>query len=126
MALRRALLPLLAQRTTTAAVLAPGAVSAVRAFGALAHPPDQSVRPSYDDTDLTHTAKWLNAPVKSPLELIAEVEPIAVTAGNVVNCTGGKHPSLGHPNEYIVLNDTSKEFPAVCKYCGLRYYMDAH
>ena len=29
-----------------------------------------------------------------------------------------KDPSLGHPVEFIVLNDTSREHPAVCKYCG--------
>lgn len=27
--------------------------------------------------------------------------------------------------EYIVLNDTSADFPAVCKYCGLRYFQGA-
>jgi hypothetical protein len=26
--------------------------------------------------------------------------------------------------EFIVLNDTSAEAPAVCKYCGLRYFHD--
>ena len=36
--------------------------------------------------------------------------------------TAGTEPSLGHPVEYIVLNDTSEEFPATCKYCGLRYF----
>jgi hypothetical protein len=38
--------------------------------------------------------------------------------------TAGMDPALGHPIEYISL-DGSK--PAVCKYCGLRYYQgDAH
>lgn len=36
----------------------------------------------------------------------------------------GTDPALGHPIEYISLDGTS---PAVCKYCGLRYYQgDAH
>jgi len=36
----------------------------------------------------------------------------------------GIDPALGHPIEYISLDGAG---PAVCKYCGLRYYKgDAH
>ena len=38
----------------------------------------------------------------------------------------GADPALGHPVEFIVLNDTSAEFPAVCKYCGNRFFQKSH
>jgi|APGre2960657423_1045063.scaffolds.fasta_scaffold229730_1 uncharacterized Zn-finger protein len=38
----------------------------------------------------------------------------------------GTEPALGHPMEIIVLNDTSVEHPAVCKYCGARYFGAHH
>ena len=38
----------------------------------------------------------------------------------------GVDASVGHPVEFIVLNDTSSTFPAVCKYCGLRFYAGHH
>jgi uncharacterized Zn-finger protein len=43
-----------------------------------------------------------------------------------LTCAAGADPALGHPLEFIVLNDTSAEFPAVCKYCSLSFYMSHH
>ena len=43
-------------------------------------------------------------------------------------CTVLTHSALSRAArqvEYIVLNDTSAQFPAVCKYCGLRYHAGA-
>ena len=75
--------------------------------------------------------------------------PQEVKSGNIARCFGsalppsrswrvaaprltlfaaspGTDPALGHPVEFIVLNDTSAEFPAVCKYCGNRFYSAPH
>ena len=53
------------------------------------------------------------------------------TSAHLIDCVSslaaaGADPALGHPVEFIVLNDTSAEFPAVCKYCGNRFYQKAH
>ena len=61
---------------------------------------------------------------EGPMEMIARVEPIAVES-KVVACRGGQN-QLGHPVEFIKVYGTSKDEPAVCKYCGLRYYFDGH
>ncbi|GAA0176593.1 oxidoreductase [Lithospermum erythrorhizon] len=69
----------------------------------------------------SHTAKWMqDTSKKSPMELINEVPPIKVE-GRIAACEGDNDPSLGHPIEYICLD---KDEPAICKYCGLRYYQD--
>mmetsp|Transcript_3618 Transcript_3618/g.12697 ORF Transcript_3618/g.12697 Transcript_3618/m.12697 type:complete len:149 (-) Transcript_3618:110-556(-) len=72
----------------------------------------------------THTSKWLSEGREGPMEMIARVEPIAVES-KVVACRGGQN-QLGHPVEFIKVYGTSKDEPAVCKYCGLRYYFDGH
>lgn len=78
----------------------------------------------------SHTEKWLQADdktpmnTKSPMEYIAEVEPIEVQA-SVVASYGSDDPGLGCPVEYINLKGTSRENPAVCKYTGNKYYSNA-
>ncbi|MED6179911.1 hypothetical protein PIB30_005370 [Stylosanthes scabra] len=70
-----------------------------------------------------HTAKWMqDTSKKSPMELINEVPPIKVE-DRIVACEGDTNPALGHPIEYICLD---KDEPAICKYCGLRYYQEHH
>ncbi|KAF4380291.1 hypothetical protein CsatB_002470 [Cannabis sativa] len=70
-----------------------------------------------------HTAKWMqDTSKKSPMELINDVPPIKVE-GRIVACEGDNNPALGHPIEYICLD---RKEPAVCKYCGLRYFQDHH
>lgn len=70
-----------------------------------------------------HTAKWMQEHYKkSPMELIAVVPPIEVK-GRIAVCEGAKDPALGHPVEYINVDDPR---PNVCKYCGLRYVQEAH
>jgi NADH dehydrogenase (ubiquinone) Fe-S protein 6 len=54
------------------------------------------------------------------MELIAEVPPIEVE-GRIAACDGGGGP-LGHPRVFINLEYSSPESPAVCDYCGLRFY----
>nr|GMC96500.1 NADH dehydrogenase [ubiquinone] iron-sulfur protein 6, mitochondrial [Ipomoea batatas] len=54
------------------------------------------------------------------MELINEVPPIKVE-GRIVACEGDSDPALGHPIEFICLD---LDAPAVCKYCGLRYFQD--
>ena len=112
----------------------PSTSTAVRAFasGALVQPtrsppPSQSMRPhKVEGEDATHTEKWLFAAEKSPMDLIAEVAPIGIHNHTAV-CYGSDDTNLGHPVEYICLNDvTSPEHPATCKYCGLRYYQICH
>mmetsp|Transcript_5341 Transcript_5341/g.11685 ORF Transcript_5341/g.11685 Transcript_5341/m.11685 type:complete len:160 (-) Transcript_5341:584-1063(-) len=71
----------------------------------------------------THTDKWLQGDQKSPMQYIAEAEPIKVE-GPVVASYGTEDPLLGGPVEYINLKGTSREKPAVCKYTGNRYYSD--
>eukprot|EP00241_Pyramimonas_parkeae_P010008 CAMPEP_0114245322 /NCGR_PEP_ID=MMETSP0058-20121206/11828_1 /TAXON_ID=36894 /ORGANISM="Pyramimonas parkeae, CCMP726" /LENGTH=129 /DNA_ID=CAMNT_0001358355 /DNA_START=60 /DNA_END=449 /DNA_ORIENTATION=+ len=89
-------------------------------------PPEQSVRPGKDAAvDPSHTQKWLYDTTFAPMDMIANVPPIPVS-GNTAVCYGGDNPALGHPAEYIQLNDTSKEAPATCKYCGLRFYELPH
>lgn len=41
----------------------------------------------------------------------------------IAQCWGGGDVALGHPIEYINLDGTTLEDPAVCKYCGLRYFL---
>jgi uncharacterized Zn-finger protein len=116
-----------------AATAAPTSTStAVRAFssGALVQPtrsppPAQSMRPHKLPGDPTHTEKWL-FDGKSPMDSIAEVAPIAIHNHTAV-CYGSDDTNLGHPVEYICLNDvTTPEHPATCKYCGLRYFQVPH
>ena len=54
-----------------------------------------------------------------------QVPPAAVN-GNTAVCYGGNDPALGHPVEYIQLNDTNAENPNTCKYCGLRFFEEPH
>mmetsp|Transcript_1532 Transcript_1532/g.2535 ORF Transcript_1532/g.2535 Transcript_1532/m.2535 type:complete len:135 (+) Transcript_1532:104-508(+) len=51
------------------------------------------------------------------MEMIQQVPPIVVEGKNVVACDGGGGAE-GHPIEFIKLD---MPYPAVCKYCGLRY-----
>ena len=71
----------------------------------------------------THTSKWLSEGREGPMEMIQRVPPSPVKA-NVVACRGGQS-QLGHPVEFIKVLGTTIDEPAVCKYCGLRYYHDA-
>lgn len=99
------------------------------------HQPIQTKRPGKLPSDVAHTAKWLDSDAKpSPMEYSAATKPIGVR-GDKVSCDSpgackdrfGDSGGLGAPNTYYKLNDTSEEFPAKCKYCGLRFYtLDAH
>lgn len=60
---------------------------------------------------------------KSPMQYIAEAEPIKVH-GTVVASYGSDDPALGCPVEYINLKGSSYDNPKVCKYTGNRYYSD--
>eukprot|EP00240_Pyramimonas_obovata_P009577 CAMPEP_0118933776 /NCGR_PEP_ID=MMETSP1169-20130426/12463_1 /TAXON_ID=36882 /ORGANISM="Pyramimonas obovata, Strain CCMP722" /LENGTH=83 /DNA_ID=CAMNT_0006876585 /DNA_START=225 /DNA_END=476 /DNA_ORIENTATION=+ len=82
------------------------------------------MRPHKDASDESHSSKWLSGG-KAPIDMIAEVPPIGLHQRTAV-CYGGEDPALGHPVEYIMLDDTSAEAPATCKYCGLRFYEIAH
>ena len=107
------------------------ALGAKAPVSATVHQPIQTKRPGKLDGDVGHTAKWLDSTAKpSPMEYSAAAEPIGV-AGDNVSCDspgackdrfGVGEGGLGAPNTYYKLNDTSKEFPAKCKYCGLRFY----
>jgi len=68
-----------------------------------------------------HTEKWLSGG-KAPIQWIAEAAPIEVQT-RVAQCWGGGDVALGHPIEYISLDGTTPEDPAVCKYCGLRFFL---
>jgi NADH dehydrogenase (ubiquinone) Fe-S protein 6 len=69
------------------------------------------------------------ADVPPPMELIAQVPPIAIHADRV-SCKSkgacmdlyGERAGLGAPNTYYQLNSTTPENPVKCKYCGLRFY----
>jgi len=54
--------------------------------------------------------------------MINEVTPIVVD-GDYVNCNGGGDTLTGHPIEMIKVDSP---WPAVCKYCGLRYISREH
>ena len=71
------------------------------------------------DGNQTHTSKWLSEG-EGPMEMIARVPPMAVET-KIVACRGGQS-QLGHPVEFIKVYGTTENEPAVCKYCGLRYY----
>ncbi len=45
--------------------------------------------------------------------------------GYTAICDGGGG-ALGHPIEYIQLDNVASKGPAICKYCGLRYEHDHH
>ena len=77
----------------------------------------------------THTDKWLQGrwgSAKSPMEMIAEAAPIPVDGQTAICCGGTTDPRAGHPAEYIKLYGTSFSQPAICKYCGLKYYSTGH
>ena len=57
-----------------------------------------------------------------PQTMINEVTPIVVD-GDYVNCNGGGDTLTGHPIEMIKVDSP---WPAVCKYCGLRYISREH
>jgi NADH dehydrogenase (ubiquinone) Fe-S protein 6 len=71
----------------------------------------------------SHTGKWLQQGLKSPMDFIQAAEPIKVS-GSVVASYGSDDPALGCPVEYINLKGTSYDNPAVCKYTGNKYYSD--
>lgn len=78
-------------------------------------------------TKVSHTDKWLDSRNRksSPQVLMSEEPPIAVTQ-RVIKCVGGKDPALGHPAEFINVDDTSPQNAVACKYCASRYYLDNH
>ena len=49
--------------------------------------------------------------------MVDEVLPIVIS-GDYVQCQGGDDTLIGHPIEMIKVDSP---WPAVCKYCGLRY-----
>ena len=57
-----------------------------------------------------------------PQTMINEVTPILVD-GDYFNCNGGGDTLTGHPIEMIKVDSP---WPAVCKYCGLRYISREH
>eukprot|EP00466_Bigelowiella_natans_P017591 jgi/Bigna1/145867/aug1.105_g20575 len=58
-------------------------------------------------------------PIKTPMDLVAEIPPIEVD-GDLAICNGAS-PTSSHPTEYIQLNKVKWGEPETCKYCGLRY-----
>ena len=132
MALRAAALAL---SRTSAAGLAPRAPAAfARGFANQVEKftggqPIQTKRPAYDERDVPHTEKWLEADATPPIDLIAQVPPIGIKADRV-SCKSegacmdryGERAGLGAPNTYYQLNSTTPENPVKCKYCGLRFY----
>ena len=60
-------------------------------------------------------AKWHS----DAMERIDQVPPIVVDR-EVIACDGGPSLDMGHPIEYIRVEEGDPE-PSVCKYCGLRY-----
>ena len=78
------------------------------------------MRPHKQESDESHTSKWQDANRPSPMQMVHDVEPMAV-AGNLTRCWGGGDFRLGHPVEYIKLDDCDYTNPAVCKYCGCAF-----
>jgi len=109
------------------AALARGFASEVEKF--TGGQPIQTKRPAYDERDVPHTEKWLEADATPPIDLIAQVPPIGIKADRV-SCKSegacmdryGERAGLGAPNTYYQLNSTTPENPVKCKYCGLRFY----
>jgi NADH dehydrogenase (ubiquinone) Fe-S protein 6 len=60
---------------------------------------------------------------RSDAEVLINKVPVIEVAGHVAVCDGGGG-ALGHPVEFIQLDNVSSE-PAICKYCGLRFKMKA-
>jgi len=60
---------------------------------------------------------------RSDAEALINKVPVIEVAGHVAVCDGGGG-ALGHPVEFIQLDNVSKA-PAICKYCGLRFKMKA-
>ena len=117
MALRAAALAL---SRTSAAGLAPRAPAAfARGFANQGEKftggqPIQTKRPAYDERDVPHTEKWLEADATPPIDLIAQVPPIGIKADRV-SCKSegacmdryGERAGLGAPNTYYQLNSTT-------------------
>ena len=52
--------------------------------------------------------------VLTPEQMIAQV-PVIEVDGDIAVCTGGDNVALGHPIEYIKLNNAYSDGPVVCK-----------
>lgn len=61
-------------------------------------------------------------PQRSSSEDLIDKVPVIEVDGTLAVCDGGGG-SLGHPLEYIQLNDDAPTEPKVCLYCGLRFVM---
>ena len=61
-------------------------------------------------------------PQRSNSEELVHKVPVIEVDGTLAVCDGGGG-SLGHPLEYMQLNDDSPKEPKVCLYCGLRFVM---
>lgn len=62
---------------------------------------------------------------RSDAEELVNKVPVVAVDGPTALCDGGGG-SLGHPIEFIQLNNKNPHIPAVCKYCGVRYIMKQH
>lgn len=62
---------------------------------------------------------------RSNAEALVNEVPVVEVDGPVALCDGGGG-SLGHPIEFIQLDNKTPDVPSVCKYCGLRYIMKHH
>lgn len=76
-------------------------------------------------TERVQRIEGRNADLNTWMGSFGGVRQIAAS-DRIVSCWGGGSVALGHPVEYINLDGTTSEDPAVCKYCGLRYHLDHH
>merc|ERR1711920_366194 len=71
----------------------------------------------------THTDMWMQGDGPSPMEMVQQAEPIAAKSPWVACNHGNDGPcGLGAPIVYLNVSHATKDRPAVCKYCGLRFY----
>ena len=106
------------------ALALPRAAMCAAASPAMAPPPAASCRalhssaPARTNAELYPTGTTAHV----PQTMINEVTPILVD-GDYFNCNGGGDTLTGHPIEMIKVDSP---WPAVCKYCGLRYISREH
>ena len=84
-----------------------------------------ATKPSSTTVNSNVKTQYKNGKFRSDAEInIKKIAPIEVE-GHLAVCEGGGG-SLGHPIEYIQLDNVNTNEPVACMYCGLRYVSKGH
>ena len=92
-----------------------------RYLAAAASKPSASVA----ETPSKSKTQYKHGKFRSDAEVNIKKIPAIEVEGHLAVCEGGGG-SLGHPIEYIQLDNVNTNEPVACMYCGLRYVSKGH